>query len=57
MQVQFNSIPKSEPTQPKFGLHVALATQPKPVEELDIEHLELVSGGASQQVDSPKTGW
>lgn len=31
--------------------------QPALLEELDLQTLELVSGGATEQVESPKNGW
>jgi hypothetical protein len=31
--------------------------QPAVLEELDLQSLELVGGGAAQPVDSPKNGW
>lgn len=57
MQVPFNRIPNNEQHQPNGGMNSVQAAQPEQVKELEIEHLELVSGGAAQQVDAPKTGW
>lgn len=31
--------------------------QPAVLEELDLKTLELVSGGTTEQVESPKNGW